>query len=143
MMAALTQAGRRLAWASAAVRGPAAGSLRWQASAAGGNLKPLPLLRNILRVHRRLPGPMRAVGDEYVLDEFRRHRSASPEFVQQFLQQWTDYLALLREQTAQLKPGPGRLHVGRRLRPEELDSLSEEQIGQLAELRSEATKPWH
>ena len=100
------------------------------------------LLRAILRVHRRLPGPMRSVGDAYVVDEFRRHRAATPAFVAPFLQQWTDYLDMLRAQTAQWTPGPGRPRIGKALRAEELDSLSDEQIGQLNELRTEAAKPW-
>jgi hypothetical protein len=105
-------------------------------------LLPLPLLRTILRLHRRLPPPMRAVGNAYVLDEFRRHRAATPAFVGPFLLQWQEYVATLRTQTAQLKAGPGRPGIGRALRPEELDSLSDEQVGQLHELRSEASKPW-
>ena len=92
-----------------------------------------------------LPAPMRALGDEYVLAEFRRHRAAAPEFVAPFLREWSEYVALLHAQTQGRTPerqGPGRPRVGRALRPDELDRLSDEQVGQLYELRSETTKPW-
>ena len=107
-----------------------------------GTLAPVPLLRAILRLHRRLPPAMRAVGNAYVTDEFKRHRKAAPEFVGPFLRQWTEYLDTLRAQTDAWTPGPGRPRLGRHLREEELNSLSDEQLGQLHELRSEAAKPW-
>jgi hypothetical protein len=37
-------------------------------------LPPIPLYRRLLRAHRKLPGDMRVLGDEYIKTEFRAHR---------------------------------------------------------------------
>lgn len=39
-------------------------------------LPPLQLYRRILRVHRKLDPEMRVLGDSYVKEEFRAHRTA-------------------------------------------------------------------
>ena len=55
----------------------------------------LGLYRSILRCHReRVPTPMRAMGDEYVKDEFRRHWKASTTQAQwqAFITEWRSYL---------------------------------------------------
>ncbi|KAF5893862.1 succinate dehydrogenase assembly factor 3, mitochondrial, partial [Clarias magur] len=46
------------------------------------------LYKRILMLHRFLPMDLRALGDQYVKDEFRRHRSASPHQVQHFMKEW-------------------------------------------------------
>ena len=39
-------------------------------------LPPIPLYRRLLRAHRhKLPKEQRLLGDEYVKEEFRRHRT--------------------------------------------------------------------
>ena len=38
-------------------------------------LPPIPLYRRLLRAHRKLPGDMRVLGDEYIKSEFRAHRN--------------------------------------------------------------------
>jgi hypothetical protein len=43
-------------------------------------LPPLQLYRRILRVHRKLDPEMRVLGDSYVKNEFRAHRSAENPF---------------------------------------------------------------
>uniref|UniRef100_A0A668V5A3 Succinate dehydrogenase assembly factor 3 n=1 Tax=Oreochromis aureus TaxID=47969 RepID=A0A668V5A3_OREAU len=44
------------------------------------------LYKRILR--RFLPIELRALGDQYVKDEFRRHKSAEPKEVKSFMKEW-------------------------------------------------------
>src|SRR3954468_20452872 len=91
---------------------------------------PIPLYRSILRLHRSLPPEMRSIGDDYVKSEFRRHRDATnPVHIVGFLTQWQEYASVM-------KAGQG----GRKLSKEVAEKLSEEQIGQLWELRQEVRK---
>lgn len=46
------------------------------------------LYKRILVLHRFLPIDLRALGDQYVKDEFRRHKSASPDDVKGFMKEW-------------------------------------------------------
>lgn len=46
------------------------------------------LYKRILVLHRFLPIDLKALGDQYVKDEFRRHKSASPEEVTGFMKEW-------------------------------------------------------
>jgi hypothetical protein len=47
------------------------------------------LYKTILRVHRALPAEIRELGDQYVKDEFRRHKDISKEHVAPFMLEWT------------------------------------------------------
>jgi hypothetical protein len=50
---------------------------------------PLVLYRNILRAHRQLPPALRAVGDDYVKAEFKRHKDVeNPAYIVGFLSEW-------------------------------------------------------
>lgn len=54
-------------------------------------LAPLVLYRRILRVHRYLPPAMRAMGDDYVKSEFRRHQNIdNPAHIIGFISQWQE-----------------------------------------------------
>lgn len=56
------------------------------------------LLRRVLRLHReRLPPPMRAMGDTFVLSEFRRalRNKTSEEQWRTFAAEWQRYAAML------------------------------------------------
>lgn len=46
------------------------------------------LYRRILLLHRSLPPDLKALGDQYVKDEFRRHKTVGSEEAQRFLQEW-------------------------------------------------------
>lgn len=46
------------------------------------------LYKAILRLHRSMPAELQNFGNEYVRDEFRRHKGASQEFAAGFLQEW-------------------------------------------------------
>ena len=47
------------------------------------------LYKTILRLHRGLPQELKAVGDIYVKEEFRRHKSAESAFIASFMIEWT------------------------------------------------------
>lgn len=46
------------------------------------------LYKRILVLHRFLPIDLRALGDQYVKDEFRRHKGASAEEAERFTSEW-------------------------------------------------------
>lgn len=46
------------------------------------------LYRRILQLHRALPPDLKALGDQYVKDEFRRHKTVGAAEAQRFLQEW-------------------------------------------------------
>uniref|UniRef100_A0A8C7K311 Succinate dehydrogenase assembly factor 3 n=1 Tax=Oncorhynchus kisutch TaxID=8019 RepID=A0A8C7K311_ONCKI len=46
------------------------------------------LYKRILLLHRFLPIDLRALGDQYVKDEFRRNKTAAPEEVTVFMREW-------------------------------------------------------
>ena len=88
------------------------------------------LLRAILRTHRsRLLPEMRALGDEYVLSEFRLHRDAARPHLLLFLRRWREYLVELRA----LPPNPAA--VGRSLDSSSWRSLTDDQKAQLEQLK--------
>ena len=47
------------------------------------------LYKTILRLHRGMPLELQAIGDQYVKDEFKRHKDAEPAFVSEFMNEWT------------------------------------------------------
>jgi hypothetical protein len=49
----------------------------------------LRLYKTILRLHQSLPIELRALGNQYVRDEFRRHKNAQPDFVTNFMVEWS------------------------------------------------------
>ncbi|RUS88452.1 hypothetical protein EGW08_003789 [Elysia chlorotica] len=94
------------------------------------------LYKGILKLHRGLPLQMKALGDNYIREEFRAHKQAEPAEVAVFMQEWTKYYVTLAKQLSQRKQ---RQEVGQNLSPEILDNFSEEQLGQLHELFKETT----
>ncbi|KAF8960029.1 hypothetical protein BDZ97DRAFT_1835088 [Flammula alnicola] len=97
---------------------------------------PLPLYRRLLRSHRNLPTDMRALGDDYVKSEFRRHREVTnPVYIMGFLSQWKMYLD-------QMPSDPHVKFAGQRLDPTVFEKMSSEQLGQLYELMHAAKDVW-
>ena len=47
------------------------------------------LYKAILKLHRGLPLHMQALGDQYVKEEFRRHKEAQKQEVDIFMREWT------------------------------------------------------
>jgi len=107
--------------------------------AAGASLlPPIPLYRQLLRAHRRLPLEMRSLGDDYVKAEFKRHRdTTNPVYVIGFLSQWKMYLDELPKGADEAKQW-----VGRRMDPTVFEKMSAEQIGQLYELMHATKEVW-
>lgn len=100
-------------------------------------LPPIPLYRSILRTHRHLPREMRALGDPYVKDEFRRHQKIdNPLHIIGFLSQWKVYLD-------ELPTGPEAQHFkGKKLDMTMVEKMSSEQLGQLYELMQATKDVW-
>ena len=103
----------------------------------------LKLYKSILRLHRLMPAELRVLGDNYVKNEFRLHRSVRDEKVlETFFNEWSQYhwnlvgqleadLAGMQKQL--LKP------LGRKLEMKRLSELNEDQLYTLMELRKHAT----
>ncbi|KAK2887202.1 hypothetical protein Q8A67_015430 [Cirrhinus molitorella] len=98
------------------------------------------LYKRILLLHRFMPMDLRALGDQYVKDEFRRHKTASPEEVPRFMAEWQNYKNTLQTQVLEAV-GNKQLVFGTDLSEEKLKNFQDEQIGQLYELMLESTKP--
>ncbi len=97
-------------------------------------MRPTALYRHILRLHRTvLPYDLRFVGDAYVKDEFRKHRTAASTFLGPFFRSWNEYLQMLQTESAAQLPG-------RPLSDTDLSKLTESQLKQLSLLKREATR---
>ncbi|KAM3596114.1 uncharacterized protein V6R79_008351 [Siganus canaliculatus] len=100
------------------------------------------LYKRILVLHRFLPIDLRALGDQYVKDEFRRHKSAAHEEAKSFMTEWENYKNTLQTQVLEsTREQHGSIRFGSSLPEEKLHDFQEEQIGQLYELMLESTKP--
>ncbi|RIA99134.1 hypothetical protein C1645_748046 [Glomus cerebriforme] len=101
-------------------------------------IPPLILYRHILRIHRLLPPSLRSLGDNYVKAEFRRHKDiTNPIQIVGFIDQWQVYLDKLEIQTNSAKSHPENITYGKKFDLGILNKFSEEQLGQLYELRKE------
>ncbi|XP_039536692.1 succinate dehydrogenase assembly factor 3, mitochondrial [Pimephales promelas] len=98
------------------------------------------LYKRILLLHRFLPIDLRALGDQYVKDEFRRNKSASGEEVTRFMTEWTNYKDTLQTQVLEAAANK-KVVFGADLSEDKLKDFQEEQVGQLYELMLESTKP--
>lgn len=91
------------------------------------------LYGRVLRLHRRaLPPDLRFLGDNYVKEEFRKHRGADSVYEGPFLSAWEQYAEML-------EASPGRVPA-RELEAHEVDSLSDAQVQQLSMLKREASR---
>ncbi|XP_016360558.1 succinate dehydrogenase assembly factor 3, mitochondrial-like [Sinocyclocheilus anshuiensis] len=97
------------------------------------------LYKRILLLHRFMPIDLRALGDQYVKDEFRRHKSAWAEEVTRFMAEWQNYKDTLQTQVLEAV-GNKKLAFGADLSEEKLKDFQDEQIGHLYELMLESTK---
>lgn len=96
------------------------------------------LYKAILRLHRSLPLEMKALGDQYVKDEFRRHKQVNPAEAHVFMQEWTKYYLTLGKQVT--KPNKEQL-VGSHLSEEFVDYFNDDQAEQLLELHKAIRSP--
>lgn len=106
---------------------------------AAGRTALLALYREVRRVHRGLPPPMRALGDRYVRDEFDRHRAASTTAGQwrAFGAEWSKYCAQLRGTAV---PGGAVRRSSELLSAEAIQDMSVDQQQQLIKLHDEAVR---
>ncbi|PAV77226.1 hypothetical protein WR25_12780 [Diploscapter pachys] len=100
---------------------------------------PLLLYKRILRLHYALPKEARLMGDTYVRDEFRRHKSVEPAQALVFLKEWASYCHTLSKQLS-VKGIVNKTPIGQDFSSEFIDNFSEEQLHQLLELRIEAER---
>ncbi|XP_032108770.1 succinate dehydrogenase assembly factor 3, mitochondrial [Sapajus apella] len=100
------------------------------------------LYKRVLQLHRVLPPDLKALGDQYVKDEFRRHKAVGSDEAQRFLQEWEVYATVLSQQANENRQNStGKACFGIFLPEEKLNDFRDEQIGQLQELMQETTKP--
>ncbi|XP_009451932.1 succinate dehydrogenase assembly factor 3, mitochondrial isoform X1 [Pan troglodytes] len=52
------------------------------------------LYKRVLQLHRVLPPDLKSLGDQYVKDEFRRHKTVGSDEAQRFLQEWEGFKCL-------------------------------------------------
>ncbi|XP_055253563.1 succinate dehydrogenase assembly factor 3, mitochondrial-like [Moschus berezovskii] len=98
--------------------------------------------RRILLLHRVLPPDLKDLGDQYVKDEFRSHKTTGSKEAERFLQEWEAYAAVLRQQAHENRQNPTeKACFGISLPEEKHNDFRDEQTGQLQELMQEATKP--
>lgn len=48
----------------------------------------LSLYRQLMRLHQKLPPDMGAVGQMFIREEFKKHRSASDDIAEKFVKEW-------------------------------------------------------
>ncbi|XP_033732828.1 succinate dehydrogenase assembly factor 3, mitochondrial-like [Pecten maximus] len=96
------------------------------------------LYKAILKLHRGLPQNFKAIGDQYVKDEFKRHKNITTAEAEVFVAEWTKYYLMIGKQLSQRKQ---KQTIGVNMSPELLDCFSNEQIVQLMELKTETVKP--
>ncbi|XP_029638344.1 succinate dehydrogenase assembly factor 3, mitochondrial [Octopus sinensis] len=96
------------------------------------------LYKAILKIHLGLPIHYRAIGDQYVKDEFRRNKTSDTKQTDIFMHEWTKYYVTIAKQLSH-KNRTGV--IGENLSSDFLDCFSSEQLGQLYELFQETQKP--
>ncbi|XP_034947873.1 succinate dehydrogenase assembly factor 3, mitochondrial [Chelonus insularis] len=96
------------------------------------------LYKTILRLHRGMPTEIQSLGNNYVRDEFRRHKNCNEIEANIFMNEWTDYAISLAQQLG-LKGPISAKPLGKNLQTKTLDELRDEQVYQLYELMLAAT----
>ncbi|CAG0919058.1 unnamed protein product [Notodromas monacha] len=95
------------------------------------------IYKRILQLHRALPIELKAIGDEYVKQEFRLHKAVNEQNANIFMREWTSYGNQLANDVS-LKAIKQGAKLGRNLEKEEINAFSEDQVNQLVELMKEA-----
>ncbi|XP_011297938.1 succinate dehydrogenase assembly factor 3, mitochondrial isoform X1 [Fopius arisanus] len=96
------------------------------------------LYKTILKLHRGLPEAMQTLGNNYLRDEFRRHKTCGSTEANVFMHEWADYAIGLAEQLGLRGPLTAK-PLGKDLNADDLDKLRDEQVYQLYELMIAAT----
>ncbi|KAL3318046.1 acetate non-utilizing protein 9 [Cichlidogyrus casuarinus] len=95
------------------------------------------LYKTILRLHKGLPPEMKELGDRYVKDEFKRHKTASVEYVKPFMVEWSSYASQLAQQIKISSNPKERLDFGAKIAESSISHFTEEQLNQLLLLAEE------
>jgi len=82
---------------------------------------------------------LRILGDEYVREEFKRHKGVNPDEAQIFFKEWTNYATDLSKQLGLHGPRTAK-KIGIPLTENQLDLFQGDQLGQLYELQQAAMK---
>lgn len=83
---------------------------------------------------------MQPLGNEYVRDEFKRHKKCNEAEANLFMIEWTNYAVQLSQQLGLGIKGKPAATVGNHLKVDDLDKFTESQIIQLYELMKAATE---
>ena len=95
----------------------------------------LVLFRSILRAHKnRLPQELRKLGNDYVRNEFKAHKSAKEEHLVPFFREWDAYL-----ETLSIRSGTFGADMDRG----EIVNMSDDQKKRLSDLKEEADAVVH
>lgn len=102
----------------------------------------LSLFRRVMRLHGRLPPPMRSMGDAYARDEFRRHLRGKTTAQQwrAFVEEWDRYCDLLAPREGEAEPvgqAAGAASTVEEARSVPSESLSPEELERLVTLSGE------
>ncbi|KAJ3116852.1 hypothetical protein HDU96_008633 [Phlyctochytrium bullatum] len=78
--------------------------------------------------------------------QWDRHRKADKNFVPMFIREWELYREMLASQVLQSSFGPqgevpGQVKFGRNLSKDQVEAMSDDQLGQLYALRTEVFNP--
>ncbi|XP_015604622.1 succinate dehydrogenase assembly factor 3, mitochondrial [Cephus cinctus] len=96
------------------------------------------LYKTIMKLHRGLPMEIQPLGNNYVRDEFRRHKTCNPAEAQIFMTEWANYAMTLADQLG-LRGVHTAKPIGQDLNIKDVEELRDEQIYQLYELMVAAT----
>ncbi|XP_047469946.1 succinate dehydrogenase assembly factor 3, mitochondrial-like isoform X2 [Penaeus chinensis] len=91
------------------------------------------LYKTILKLHRGFPVELKALGDQYTRDEFRRHKNATPEQTQAFMVEWTNYAITIAKQLG-VRGAHMSKTFGQNFKVSDLENFNDEQVYQLYEL---------
>ncbi|BHF64335.1 acetate non-utilizing protein 9 [Sparganum proliferum] len=86
---------------------------------------------------------MRLVGDKYVKEEFRKHKTADKQFIGPFMIEWSRYASTLAEQltlsgqSEKNEKSTEQAKIGIPLQETDLEKFSAKQLNQLLELADE------
>lgn len=81
-----------------------------------------------------MPEELQALGNSYVRDEFKRHKTCNESQSKLFMVEWTNYAVQLSQQLGLGVRGKPKDKIGENLNVEDLDKFKDDQIVQLYEL---------
>lgn len=87
-----------------------------------------------------MPPELQSLGDNYVRDEFKRHKKCNESEAQLFMIEWTQYAINLSENLGLGVHGKPTNKIGKHLEVNDLDKFKEDQIIQLYELMKATTQ---